>query len=346
MNRHLLRRSLNRAPTQLNVMTSFEGAHPEVLQVLILSLSETQPQDEIVFWLLHQYLLPDQISALDAYCTSLGNVTLRSVEITETESFDRLKSLGGKPDSARFLWLIAHQYLPDDLTRIIYLDAADILVTDDLVPLTHHPFLGKSLVACREVPDVPPLMIGPARQAHRWGMPKSALRYISQGLINSGATVINLDKFRRNGIEIGHYLQVAEWANATLAVKFGDQGLFSLTHGSDYVQAHNRYNYRFSYETRGQVMQQPAVIHYAGTVIKPARWRLSDEMEQVVSEHLLRTGDQWLYLDSRRRIGLDHLPYLRRWWDMCERTPGFSELAPIATKRLSQNLARIGLTAR
>lgn len=343
MNLNLQRRYKNRAPTRLDIMTSFAGPNLDVLQVLLLSLSETHPKDEIVFWLFEQRVSATQIASLTDFCASLGNVTLRPIKIPNTADFDRLKTLGGKPDSARFLWLVAHQHLPKDLRRIIYLDALDIIVVDDLVPFLNHPFLGKYLVACRETPDVPPLLVGSARHAHGWGMPAGIVRHISRGLINSGAIVLNLNKLRRDGIEISHYIEVAEWAHGKLNLNFGDQGLFSLTHGSHYTQADNRYNHRFYNELPSRIMRQPAVIHYAGRVVKPAHWRLPPELEIPVIEHMRQTSRSEIIFNPQHQIRAAHLPYLRKWWDVCARTPCYSRIAAPASQRMTAALARAGL---
>ncbi|SFD17111.1 Glycosyl transferase family 8 [Tropicimonas isoalkanivorans] len=337
------RKYRDRAPTRLDVMSSIAGPNPDVLQVLLLTLSEIHPRDEIVFWLLEQNLGPGKIAALERFCAGLGNITLRPLRIPDAEAFDRLKQLGGKPDSARFLWFVAHQHLPDDIKRVIYLDALDLLVTDDLVPLLNHPFLGRYLVACRESLKVPPLLIGPARRAHALGLPAIIVRHIAQGLLNSGSIVLNLDKLRRDDIGLDHYLAVAKWARKTLDLDFGDQGLFSLTHGSHYVQAHDRYNHRFYNERPGHVMQRPAVIHYAGQVIKPARWRLSPELEQRVLEHLQHIGKPEIALNDWARLPPTHIPYLRKWWDICARTPCHARIAPQATQRMTRALARAGV---
>lgn len=72
--------------------------------------------------------------------------------------------------------------------------------------------MGRYLVACREFIDLPPIMIGNARRAHRCGVPAAVIRRVSRGLINSGAIVLNLDWLRRDGIGIETYLATAEWA--------------------------------------------------------------------------------------------------------------------------------------
>lgn len=134
LDRHMRRRYRDRAPTRLDVMTSFSGCNLEMVQVMILSLSETHPLDQIRLWLFEQDIPEPEIAALAGFCAGLGNVALHPVRVPDAEGFSRLQQLGSRPDSARFLWFVAHQQLPDDLGRVIYLDATDIIVTGDLVP--------------------------------------------------------------------------------------------------------------------------------------------------------------------------------------------------------------------
>lgn len=343
MDMHLRHQHRNRAPTRLDVMTSFAGRSLDAVQVMVLSLAETHPQDHIRLWLFEQDIPDSEIRAFGTFCASLGNVELRPLRVPDAASFRQLKELGGKPDSARFLWFVAHELLPDDLSRVIYLDAADIIVADDLVPLLTHPFLGKYLIACREFNDLPPLLIGNARRAYRCGVPAGMIRMVSRGLINSGAIVVNLDRLRRERIGIGHYLQTAEWASTRLQLRFGDQGLFSLTHGSHYTRLHDRYNHRFWAEPVGRMMRDPAVLHYAGRIVKPANWQLSTAQEALVLDHLHRSGSDVLKLNKHLALRAAHLPYLRRWWDTCARTPGHARLAPEAARRMTATLARLEL---
>ncbi|MDB6180761.1 hypothetical protein [Paracoccus fistulariae] len=45
------RKYQNRAPTRLDVMTSFAGRNLDPVQVMIQSLSDTHPRDDIILWL-------------------------------------------------------------------------------------------------------------------------------------------------------------------------------------------------------------------------------------------------------------------------------------------------------
>lgn len=334
-----------RSPARLDVMTCFGGDDLDVLQVLLQSLSETHPRDRIEFWLFYLNIGPRKFAALRRFCQRLPNLTLNPVQVPDSDSFAELSRLGGRPYGARFLWLVAHQHLPAGIERVICLDPLDTLVTGDLLPFLHHPFFGKYLAACRESPSVPPLIMGPARRAHDRGASRTTILRASRSGMNSGAIVLNLGKLRRDGITIAPYLQTARWARHEMGLQFGDQGLFFMTHGSQYTQAHDRYNFRFATAGRWQSRLRPAVVHFAGRVHKPAHLRLTPDQEQRIAAHLARTGQKLLPLNPSQATCPRFFPYYRAWWEVCARTPAFARIAPLAEAYTGDLLARLDVQA-
>lgn len=331
-----------RPPARLDVMTSIGGNNLDVLQVLLQSLVETHSGDRIEFWLFYLRLAPDDLADLSRYAAGLPNLTLHLVQVQERRKFDLLSKLGQKPYGARFLWYTAHLYLPADIKRIIYLDPLDTIVTDDLLPFLTQPLLGKYLAACRESPLAPPLISRPARQATARGASPDKILRISKGILNSGAIVINLDKLRRDGVGIEAYIETARWAREEMGLTFGDQGLFSLTHGSNYVRAHDRYNFRFHLVPARWLRPNPAVVHFAGRIPKPFHLRLTEEQERQIKAHLTATGAKALPLNQTQTIKRQDLAYYRKWWEICARTPVYARIAPLAgayaTEVLSEQL--------
>ena len=330
-----------RQPARLDVMTALGGAEVDVLQVMLLSLSETHPRDRVEFWLLHLGLAAEKLAELTAFCDGLPNLRLHLVRVPDRDQFVLLSKLGGRPFGARFLWFVAHLNLPADLQRVIFLDPLDTLVTDDLVPFLHHPFAGRYVVACREVPSLPPLIIKPARAAHADGATAAKILRASKGVMNSGVMVINLAKMRRDQLGVDHYIEVARWARDEMGLTFGDQGLFSLTHGSHYLQAHDRNNFRF-FSSPGQVPKmRPSVLHFAGNIPKPFNLRLSVQQEQQIAA-LSQTGSRGIvHLTPRQIISPAFFRHYRSWWETCARTPCFARIAPLADARTGLTLANI-----
>ncbi len=105
------RHPARREPAHLNVMTSLGGDDADVLQVMLLSLSQSHSGDQIDFWLFHLTLSQDKLRDLAAFCDRLPNLTLHVIAVRERKDFAQLSQLGSRPFGARFLWYIAHQYL-------------------------------------------------------------------------------------------------------------------------------------------------------------------------------------------------------------------------------------------
>lgn len=330
-----------RAPARLDVMTSLGGAEVDVLQVMLLSLAETHPRDRIEFWLLHLNIGPDKLADLQAFCETLPNLRLHLVQVPDREKFVLLSKLGGRPFGARFLWFVAHLHLPVDLERVIFLDPLDTLVTDDLVPFLNHPFAGRYIVACREVPSLPPVIIKPARAAQADGASNARILRASKGVMNSGAMVINLAKMRRDRIGFDHYIEVALWAGDRMGLTFGDQGLFSLTHGSHYLQAHDRNNFRFFSAPLQTPRMRPTVLHFAGNIPKPFHLRLSAQQEQQIFKRGQARDRGVVNLTPRQIISPAFFAHYRSWWATCARTPCFARIAPLADARTALTLANL-----
>lgn len=334
------RHGRGRAAARLDVMTSVGGKDLDVLQVLLQSLSETHPRDRIVFWLFYLRYSEPMLRALEAFCDGLPNLTLKRVPVREHDDFALLSKLGGKPYGARFLWFAAHRYLPEKIRRVIYLDPLDTLVTDDLVPFLTQPLLGRYLAACREAPFRPPVLAGPARRGDAAHGSTGRILRISKGVMNSGSIVINLDRMRQDGLGIEPYLATARWAHDRMGLTFGDQGLFSLTHGSHYLRAHDRYNFRFHDAPPGARKTRPAVVHFAGRIAKPFHLRLSAPQETRILAHLRTTGQRQMALTPHQVIAGHDLAYYRLWWDVCARTPVHRRISPLAEARATEILAR------
>ena len=322
------RHPARRGPAHLNVMTSLGGDDADVLQVMLLSLSQSHSGDQIDFWLFHLTLSQDKLRDLAAFCDRLPNLTLHVIAVQEREDFAQLSQLGSRPFGARFLWYIAHQYLPETMDRVLYLDPLDTLVTDDLLPFATQPLLGNYVAACREVPITPPVLSGPVPEAHAKGMPNYRLRRICAGIFNSGTMVIDLQRLRKDGVGLQPYLRTAAWAQEK-GLEFGDQGLYSMTHGSNYLRAHDRYNYRFHDFPRDFT---PAVVHFAGRIAKPFHLRLTAEQEGQIRDHLTATGDRALRINPFQTIKAEDMVYYRQWWEVCAQTPVFDRIAPIAAE--------------
>ncbi|WP_282603377.1 glycosyltransferase [Paracoccus sp. PARArs4] len=329
-------RRRRRAPVTLDVMTSVGGKDADVVQVMLQSLCDSHPRDRIRFWLFHLHLGPEQIAGIERFCAGLPNLDLHVVHVTRHQEFAELSKLGQKPFGARFLWYLAHEYLPADLDRVIYLDPLDVIVMDDLVPFLNQPLLGRMLAACRELPFRPPLLARPVTDTDLAPRAMTRTRRIGHGLINSGAMVLNLVRMRREDRGLAPYLDMARMIAERTDMPFGDQGLFSMTHGSDYARAHDRYNLRFHMAPPG--MFRPAMADFAGRIAKPFHLRLNDRQERLILDRIATLNRPGMPLNATQNIKAQDLPYYRLWWEICARTPVHDRIAPLADRHAARLL--------
>lgn len=336
--------SMRQATPVVNVMTSCGGPDSDIAQVLIKSLSLTQPNDRINFWFFYLDVPDTTLAVLKSYCDSLGNVRFHPVQVQEAEAFDELRVLGGKPDAERFLWFMAHRYLPAKLDRVLYIDALDAIAVDNIRPFLFQSLGGKYVAACREghlftrhpLPSKPP-----AIEAFRNGESLDGLSRMSRGLFNSGTMVINLKKMRKDGLDIEFYARTARWAAQEMGLSFGDQGLFSLTHGSNFKRAADRYNYRFFAARAATSPIVPGIVHFVGHIRKPFRLCFTPEQETAILGHLARHDIKYLSLPGKQQVWPHYFAHYRAWWDICKTTPVHDRIAAPAQKAATEMVERM-----
>nr|WP_162623728.1 hypothetical protein [Paracoccus saliphilus] len=83
-----------RTPSRLDVMTCLGGAEVNVLQVMLLSLAESNPHDRVEFWLLHLGLAPEKLTKPKAFCDSLSNLCLHLVQVPDHENSVFVQQIG------------------------------------------------------------------------------------------------------------------------------------------------------------------------------------------------------------------------------------------------------------
>ena len=174
--------------------------------------------------------------------------------------------------------------LPDEIDRVLYLDAGDTLIVGDIAPYYHYDFQGKSLVATgsRYKPYNGNLELFSADDLGDW---KEGLPGILRGIFNSGSYMMNLDKMRKDERTLADYqylsLKLRElFGDDNHNIYWGDQGLLSATFVGDvryygFPEIRNLwympYNFCLWYYDRmnEKPNYSPAILHFAGTAFKP-----------------------------------------------------------------------------
>lgn len=105
--------------------------------------------------------------------------------------------------------ICAHLLLPDNIDKILYIDAGDILIMGDIEDYYHYDFQGKSLVVTGRRYK---LREGNLEQFSTEDLSdwKGGFFEILRGVFNSGSYVMNLDQMRKDKRTLGDYLYLSK----------------------------------------------------------------------------------------------------------------------------------------
>lgn len=165
------------------LLFSIDHSFAEQLQTTLYSIFMNSSQSFDIY-ILHTDLSEEIQRFLESFCGRYGS-DISFISIPESYFSDAPSS--SRYPKAIYYRLLAHEFLPKDLTKILYLDA-DILCINDLTSIFNYD-LGSYLYAgCSH-----PSMTGMSR-----AMNKLRLKtYGNDGYFNSGVLLINLDQVRK-----------------------------------------------------------------------------------------------------------------------------------------------------
>ena len=290
------------------MMTSCDGGLMRQLPVQLMAIADNMAGRDVHIYLFHDGSAECQFAALRSFCQKLDNISLHSVIIRQKEDYDELARMGGGWSGEAYYGLCAHEYLPDSLDRIMYLDAGDTLVLRDpsdyyfadfgdnvmTASCTHVSFNSSGEVFFFEADDIYNLNYLPT---------------IVGGIFNSGSYVINLEKMREISYHTADYLALgralAEVQKKDENVYFGDQGLLSAA----FVGSINYYGKEKAIEAKwlyepynfclGQFNLRPAkagyepyILHFSGTPMKPWQARFPIFSPEFQDDGNLRSLDE------------------------------------------------------
>lgn len=178
-------------------MTSCDEKLAKQLPVLLQSIAENITTHPVRFFLVHRSVSQKTIHLLKKMCAYYGTITFEDILITNPEPYDELAKHGGGWAGEAYYSLCAHELLPEDMDRVLYLDAGDVLVLKNIDEYYFGDFAGKSLLVtlrCYKTSGNQALLFEPEDFQDR-----EFLEGILSGVFNSGSYVLNLDKMRTEG---------------------------------------------------------------------------------------------------------------------------------------------------
>ena len=192
----------------MDILVKTSNEYVKYLKVLMISVYENNrdtlddPDDgKIIFWCLHTELTEEKINEIKCFAASYGQEA--HCIFVDENIFKDLPSSGGWPKNVYSI-LLAHQFLPSHVHRVISLDL-DIIVNGSLRDFFHLDFGDNYLIASREWQDA---RLEPAEEFKEFTYLESANeRDLLAGLVfNTGSMLVNLDKFRADKIDINFYV--------------------------------------------------------------------------------------------------------------------------------------------
>ena len=214
-----------------------------------------------------------------------------------------------------YMILLAHQQLPQDMERVLYLDC-DVIVDGSLEELYEMDFEGNYLAACgQSYKEI---------EGHPW---VSGARPVKGECFNSGVILFNLPLMRRD-ITAQTYLDAARQSRYDF--QLADQGLLNLVfwQKTKYLDT-MRWNFRISlYEAfvkdgNTELPERPIIYHYVnrdyykiGRGCKPWEFLLDEGEYAFLSEAGIAKrvyGDE---LAVQMNLKMQHL-----WWTYAEKCP-------------------------
>jgi lipopolysaccharide biosynthesis glycosyltransferase len=321
-------------------MTSCDNNLVKYILPQLASIHKNLSAYRVSFYLVYSRILPDSLRLIRDYAKTLEDVVdFHEVVIGNTEAFAELAKFGGGWAYEAYFSLCCHEYLPEDVDRILYIDAGDVIIDGDIAEYYFGDFEGKSLIATiarfKERESRGGVTSGELIALERSDMNDDArLAAIKRGIINSGSYVINVNQFRSDGLTINDFLYVSKLLCERFPneqqVYFGDQGLISVAFLDDikyfaYPEIRNLwympYNFCLWFFDRApELWYTPKIIHFAGIAFKPWQARFSvDELKKYDFQADFNNVYAPFYMKYKQA------EFSEKWWDYCRMTPIYEE---------------------
>ena len=238
----------------MNILLTANSRYLCAIKAVIYSLRQHTERKLDVFLLYDQMSIGD-LENLQHYMKEKCRASLTCCQVEE-DYFDSLQ-MGSHFSPIVYYRLIAQKFLPETVSRILYLDV-DIMINGDIDSFYDTDFLGKDIVACENRGDT-------LTHKKRLGLK------ITSHYVNAGVLLFNMAQIRKNvsAEEIIHCIkkniEILEWY---------DQDVLNILYEDKIVLCKSsNYNFQtsaevYSRERLHEILNNAKIIHFAGT-LKP-----------------------------------------------------------------------------
>lgn len=215
----------------INLLYSINDGYVDQFKVTLYSVVKNASYKDFHVYILQKLLL-EKDEEVRTFCETLG-VAYTPVVIDE-QAFENAPTTDRYPETIYYR-LLAHDYLPEDLERILYMDA-DILCINDVVPLYQMSLEQKLYAAASHTEDSD---IADAINRLRLG------NYESKSYFNSGILLMNLEMIRQTVRRSDIMAYIAEKGNLLF---LPDQDVLTALYGHEIALIPDEiYNYDTRY---------------------------------------------------------------------------------------------------
>jgi lipopolysaccharide biosynthesis glycosyltransferase len=333
----------------INLLTSCDDNLSIYILPQIASIAENTVGNPVNYYLFHTRITPEHIKTLREYCETFPNITFHEVKITETAEYEAIVAeVTDTPlyhPYETYFYFCAHEYLPSDVDRIMYIDAGDVIVDGDFRPYYFTDFDGMNIIA-----PSPRTVIndnGKGRLPNITDMANiELLKQMAQGLFNASNMILNLDNFRKQHVNMSMYLDITKdiksllsiggaWSNTAIKA---DEGIIGIAHIGHIKYFPDNMSCQFWYMPYDFLLwycdhidepdYTPVILHYCGTDIKPYYARFKPG---VLEKYDFRYDPKGVMAPWHMRES--HNRYFERYWYYAEKTPIYDELNTKAVAR-------------
>ncbi|MEX2783937.1 glycosyltransferase family 8 protein [Streptococcus sp. H49] len=243
----------------LNLLYSIDDSYVDQFKVTLFSVWQNATVKNMAVYVLQKKLLHRNNEITD-FCRQLG-LAYFPVVIGE-EAFEDAPTTNRYPETIYYR-LLAHEYLPEHLDRILYMDA-DILCLNDVVPLYRLDLSDKLFAAASHTSDTNiPELVNKLRLRN----------FESEGYFNSGVLLMNLELGRQ---EVRRQDILSYIEKNSLLLFLPDQDILNALYGHKTLlipdQIYNydaRYNILYFTRSSGKwdldwVIEHTVFLHFCG----------------------------------------------------------------------------------
>ena len=315
-------------------MTSCDNNIVQYILPQLVSLEENMPGYDLHYYLVHCRVDPKNIQMLEDFIKTRTGIKFHEIKLEDTSLYEAVAVGGGPWPCEAYFTLRVQDYMPEDVDRVWYLDAGDIIVCGDASPYYFADFEGNSLIV------TPRFKKDPVSGEQSLYTRDDILTLTDGSLFNSGSYVINVEKFRREGFENEDYLYLSQalipHAKHDFFAYIGDQGFLAAAFVEDMLLygypehmdiGYMPYNYITSYYglLKSNPICDPVVLHY-DTKVKPWVARFTTEViDTIIDKPDFITNDLVAPIPQILHMTAQHLRHCEEWWKYAKDTPIYDE---------------------